>query len=225
MMYGGSPVTVANASQDVRMAFVRKVYGLFFVSILISVVAGFLTIQDRNTLIMAWDMHFPIWLVMFLIVLGFRWTKRIPGLNLFMLYLFSALGGVFLGPLCYIYDRMVPGLPLQAGVLSTAVFGGLTLYVMFTRQDFNFLGGFLFASLFALIVAGLVMMFFPVVQFMTTVYCIIGILIFAGYVLYDTSNILTRLRADEAPLGALELYLDFINLLVLIMRLLGGSRR
>lgn len=224
MMYGGEPATVANATQDARMAFVRKVYGLFFASILTSVVAGFLTIQDENTFRMAWEGHSMIWLVTFLIVLGFRWTKRIPGLNLFMLYLFSALWGVILGPLFYVYNEVAPGLPLQAGILTTAVFGGLTLYVMFTRQDFNFLGGFLFVSLIALIVAGLVMMFFHIAA-LTTVYCVVGILIFAGFVLYDTSNILTRLRTDEAPLGALELYLDFLNLLLLILRLMGGNRR
>ena len=106
-----------------------------------------------------------------------------------MLYVFSAIWGVILGPLFFIYNRMAPGLPLEAGVLTTAVFGGLTLYVMFTRQDFNFLGGFLFVALLGLIVAGLLMFFFNIAA-MTTLYCIVGVLIFAGFVLYDTSNIL-----------------------------------
>ncbi len=67
------------------------------------------------------------------------------------------------------------------------------------------------------------MMFFHIAA-LTTVYCIAGVLIFAGFVLYDTSNILNRLRSDEAAIGALDLYVDFLNLMMMIMRLLGGNR-
>lgn len=221
-MYEATPVMVANASQGERMTFVRKVYGLFFASILTSVFTGFLSIQP-GTIQTAWEMSWPVWGLMFLMVFTFRFTKKIPGLNVFMLFLFSGLGGVLLGPLCYIYNARVPGLPLEAGMLTAAVFGGLTLYVMFTRQDFNFLGGFLFTAFWTLFVAGFLMMIFHVAA-LTTVYCIAGVLIFAGFVLYDTSNILTRLRSDEAAIGALDLYVDFLNLMMMIMRLLGGNR-
>lgn len=214
--------SVAGLSQGERMTFVRKVYGLFFASILMSVITGFLSVQP-GTIQTAYDMSWPVWGLMFLMVFTFRFTKKIPGLNVFMLFLFSGLGGVLLGPLCYIYNARVPGLPLEAGMLTTAVFGGLTLYVMFTRQDFNFLGGFLFTAFWTLFAAGFLMMIFHVAA-LTTVYCVAGVLIFAGFVLYDTSNILTRLRSDEAAIGALDLYVDFLNLMMMIMRLLGGNR-
>ena len=223
MMYGAAPSTVANATQDVRMAFVRKVYGLFFVSILISVLTGWMSIQP-NTIQLAWESHWPLWMVGFLLILAMGWGKRKAGINLLLLYVFSAIMGVVFGPIFYIYEARMPGLPLEAGTLATAVFGGLTLYVFLTRQDFNFLGGFLFVSLISLIVGGMFMTLFHIAA-LHTFYCVAGILIFSGYVLYDTSRIMTRLNYDEAPIGALELYLDFLNLVLLIMSLLGGRRR
>ena len=225
MMYGSAPRAgvVAEAPQNVRMAFVRKVYGLFFVSILVTVIAGWFSLQPG---IFEFAVHsqFPLLIVGLICVFAMGFARRVPGLNLLLLYVFSAIEGLALGPLFFLYDRLAPGLPLQAGTLATAVFGGLTLYVMLTRQDFNFLGGFLFVGLIALLVAGLVMSLFHVAA-LTTVYCVVGILIFSGYVLYDTSRIMTRLNFDQAPEGALSLYLDFLNLVLLIMDLLGGRRR
>lgn len=225
MMYGSAPTpgVVAYASQDVRMAFVRKVYGLFFASILVTVIAGWFSIQP-NVIEMAWHSQSLLLIAGLICVFAMGFARRVPGLNLLLLYVFSAIEGLALGPLFYLYERVAPGLPMQAGALATAVFGGLTLYVMLTRQDFNFLGGFLFVGLIALIVAGFVMMLFHVAA-LTTVYCVVGILIFSGYVLYNTSRIMTRLNFDQAPEGALSLYLDFLNLVLLIMNLLGGRRR
>ncbi len=225
MMYGTAPMpgVVANASQSMRMAFVRKVYGLFFVSILISVFTGWQSIQP-NMLEFSITNHFMLWLAAFGLIFAMGWAKRKQGLNLILLYVFSAIMGVIVGPRFYMWEQFAPGLPAQAGVLTTAVFGGLTLYVMITRQDFNFLGSFLFVSLLALIVAGLMMSLFHIAA-LSTVYCVVGVLIFSGYVLYDTSRIMTRLSLDQAPIGALELYLDFLNILLLIMSLLGGGRR
>ena len=225
MMYGSAPTpgVVAYASQDVRMAFVRKVYGLFFASILVTVIAGWFSLQ-QGVIQFAWNNHTLLWIAALMCVFGMGFARRVPGLNLLLLYVFSALEGLILGPVFFLYNEAVPGLPMQAAALATAVFGGLTLYVMLTRQDFNFLGGFLFVGLIALIVAGFVMMLFHVAA-LTTVYCVVGILIFSGYVLYDTSRIMTRLNFDQAPEGALSLYLDFLNLVMLIMSLLGGRRR
>lgn len=225
MMYGSAPMqgTVANAPQNVRMAFVRKVYGLFFASILVTVITGWFSLQE-GVIQFAWNNHTLLWIASLICVFGMGFARRVPGLNLLLLYVFSGLIGLILGPLFFIYNEAVPGLPMQAGALATAVFGGLTLYVMLTRQDFNFLGGFLFVGLIALLVAGLVMSLFHVAA-LTTVYCVVGILIFSGYVLYDTSQIMTRLNYDQAPEGALSLYLDFLNLVLLIMDLLGGRRR
>ena len=199
--YGVAPTAVAYDTQDARMGFVRKVYGLFFLSILTSVLTGWLSIQPAF-IQTAWESHTILWLIGFAMIFAMGWGKSKPGLNMVLLYAFSAIMGVVVGPIFYIYQRIAPGVPLQAGVLATTVFGGLTLYVMLTRQDFNFLGGFLFVKPdCALLVAGIVMAVFHVAA-MSTVYCVVSILIFSGYVLYDTSRIMTRLSYDQAAIGA-----------------------
>jgi len=225
MMYGSqsAPQSVAYATQDVRMAFVRKVYGLFFASILTTVVTGFISWQP-GILQFAWDNHFILWLIGFVMIMVMSWGKNRPGLNLGLLYAFSAITGFVVGPIFWVYQEMFPGVPLEAATLATTVFGGLTAYVMMTKQDFNWLGGFLFCSLLALIVGGFLMAIFHIAA-LSTFYSIAGVLIFSGFVLFDTSRIMTRLSTDQAAIGALELYLDFLNLVLFIMRLLGGGRR
>jgi FtsH-binding integral membrane protein len=78
----------------------------------------------------------------------------------------------------------------------------------------------LWAALLALLIGGIVMMFVGS-TLLHTLYCVIGILIFSGYVLYDTSQIIQHLEPGEEVTGAIELYLDLLNLFVLIMRLLA----
>ncbi len=224
MMYG-SPIesqSVAYATQDVRMAFVRKVYGLFFASVLTTIVTSWISMQ-QGIVEVAWGLHLPLWIISFLMILAMSWGKQKSGINLVLLYAYAAIIGVVLGPVFYLYEASAPGITLEAGSLAATVMGGLTAYVMVTKQDFNWLGGFLFCALISLILAGLFLCVFHIAA-MSTLYCIAGVLIFSGFVLYDTSRILTRMTLDQAPIAALELYLDFWNLVLFILRLLGRRR-
>lgn len=225
MMYGSpmAPQSVAYATQDVRMAFVRKVYGLFFASVLTTVAISWLSMLPA-LMDFTLAMRLPFRIIAFIMVCVMAWGKQKSGLNMVLLYGYSALMGFVMGPLFWIYNQISPGATLEAGTLATLVFGGLTAYVMFTRQDFNWLGGFLFCALITLIVAGLFMCLFGVAA-MTTLYCVVGILIFSGFVLYDTSRIMTRMSLEDAPIAALELHLDFWNLVRLILFLVGGRRQ
>jgi FtsH-binding integral membrane protein len=151
-------------------------------------------------------------------------TQSTPGLNLAMLFLYSAIQGAVAGPLLTLVERYAPGIPAQAGLLTIAVFGGLTFYAFTSKKDFNFLGGMLMVGLIGLIVSGLVLIFFHS-SLMSMVYSLFGILIFSGFVLYDTSNIMKRLSPGMEVGGAIALYLDFINLFYFILRLLTSMNR
>ena len=107
---------------------------------------------------------------------------------------------------------------------SLATFGGLSLYALTSGKDFSYLGGMLFAGLIGLVVAGFVM-FFVHSSLMSMVYSVVGILIFCGFTLYDTSVILNKLGEDEAVAGAISLYLDFLNLFLMIFNLLMELNR
>ena len=107
----------------------------------------------------------------------------------------------------------------------------MSLYGYFTKRDLSSLGNILFMALIGLIIATVVNIFF----FSETFYWIItyaGVLIFVGLTIYDTQKIKRALEGMEinetsqklALLGALTLYLDFINLFLYILRILGDRR-
>lgn len=221
--YGGR--TVAYAAQDVRLAFIRKVYNLLFTSLLVTVGVGWFC--TRPAILPGMLKAFPIFLIGSLLVgFGMAFARRASGLNLALLFLYSALQGAVFGPVLFMIERFAPGIPLQAAVLTVAVFGGLSFYVLTTRKDFSYLGGALFMGLMGLVAVGLLSLFFPaMLSGLGIVYSAAGILIFGGYVLYDTSMIMNKLEPDEAVFGAMSLYLDFINLFWYILRLLMELNR
>jgi len=220
---GGFGGVVSRAPANVRAEFIRKVYNLFFTSILITVGVGWFCAQPSVMAIIL-PMRMLFWLVGFGLVLGIGWSRKANGANMGMLFAFSAVWGAILGPLVALVERFAPGVGTQAAVLTVATFGGLSLYAIQSKKDFSYLGGFLFAALIGLIVAGIVMMFFHT-PLMSMVYAAAGILIFSGFTLYDTSQIMNRLQPNEAVAGALDLYLDFINLFLFILRMLMELNR
>jgi FtsH-binding integral membrane protein len=214
---------VADAPDNVRAEFIRKTYQIFFASLLVTVGVAWFCAQPAML-----PKTVPLILPMAIagLVVGFimAFTQKKQGLNLFMLCLYSAIQGAVAGPLLFIVNRYAPGVPAQAGILTVAVFGGLTLYAMTSKKDFSFLGGMLFVGLIGLIVASIVMMFFST-PLMSMVYSVFGILIFSGFVLYDTSQIMQKMQPGEEVSGAISLYLDFINLFYFILRFLMELNR
>jgi FtsH-binding integral membrane protein len=115
--------------------------------------------------------------------------------------------------------------------ITAASFGALSLYGYTTQRDLSPIGSFLIMGLFGLILASLVAMFFPSPGF-TFVISAIGVLIFAGLTAYDTQQIKEMYSAMDdgtaagrkAVMGALRLYLDFINLFLYLLRFMGDRR-
>lgn len=217
---------VANAPADVRAEFIRKVYGLFFTSVLVTAVVGAFCAQPAVAPVL--DGMMPLLFIANIVcIIALFFARKTSGLNIGLLYLFSAVEGALLGPLLMTVNRVAPGVPAQAAFLTVGVFGGLSLYALQSRKDFSYLGGLLFAALIALLIAGFVM-FFVQSSLLNTLYCVAGVVIFCGYTLYDTSQIMHRLAPDEAIVGAISLYLDILNLFLFLLRLLlsfsGNSR-
>jgi FtsH-binding integral membrane protein len=214
---------VVYAPADVRMDFIRKVYHLFFASLLVTVGVGWFAAQPA--ILPAMLALMPLFLLGGLAcIIAMYFVRRTTGINVALLYVYAALQGAIFGPLLMLLDRTAPGVPAQAALLTVATFGGLSLYVLQTKRDFSYLGGFLFVGITALIVAGIVMWFVHS-TLLHTVYALGGVLLFCGYTLYDTSVIMNRLGPDEAVAGAVSLYLDFLNLFLFILNLLMDLNR
>jgi len=155
-----------------------------------------------------------------LVSLGFLWWKRHSHpLNMVLLSVFTLFEAFTLGIVVGFYDQVIV---LQAIVITLGVFLGLTLFTFQTKYDFSGMGPYLFGGLLVLMMTGIVGIFIPFGSTMDLIYALGGTLLFSGYIVYDTFLITKKLSPDEAIMGAISLYLDFINLFLSILRLLNN---
>lgn len=141
-----------------------------------------------------------------------------------MLVIFAAVQGLLFGPICYAYTQ--ESLGLTFGV-TAGMFGGMSLFGYFTKRDLSAWGRGLFMALIGLIIAGIANCFWGNGT-SDLVISGIGVIVFAGFTAYDTQMLLVQglctsgeEREKGAILGALNLYLDFINLFLYLLRFLG----
>lgn len=220
------PVSLASAGT--RMDFIRKTYVLFMAGIVAAIVMGAITISVPPLFYAALAL-LKMPLLALLLLLGSVWIatalSRTEGLNYVALFGFTAFIGFWITPLLALYAQAAPGILTQAAVLTLLIFGSLTTYVFVTRKDFSFLGGMLFVGLIALIGGGLLNIFW-FKSSAADYWMAWGILlIFSGYVLFDTSRIIHRYDENSYCTAALALFLDFFNMFLAILRILYGSRR
>lgn len=212
---------VASASERERAEFVRSVYRVFLLSLGVTVLTGWLTAQPA-VLPAVLPMLGGVVLLGFVAGLAMAFASRVPGVNLALLLVYSAFQGAVVGPVLVLVERTTPGVGANAAVLTLAIFGALTGYTLISRRDFSYLGGFLFAALIGLVVSGFVLLFLQAPA-LGLLYSYAGAVIFCGYILYDTSQIMHRLRPEESVSGAIALYLDLVNLFWFILRILRSN--
>lgn len=139
---------------------------------------------------------------------------------------FSAIMGL---SLAYIFQVYVAADIVRVFFITAATFGALSLYGYTTPRSLSAWGSFLFMGLVGIIIASVVNLFLAS-NAITFAVSVLGVLIFAGLTAYDTQRIKEMyLEADDsettgkkAILGALSLYLDFLNLFLMLLRLLGN---
>ena len=149
------------------------------------------------------------------------------GMAQMMFWLFAAVMGASLSSIFIIYTHQSI---VQVFFISAAAFAGLSLYGYTTKKDLSGWGSFLIMGVIGIVIAALVNLFLQssALQFAISV---IGVLVFAGLTAYDTQRIKdgyyevagnAELAAKTAIMGALSLYLDFINMFVMMLSLFGN---
>jgi len=128
---------------------------------------------------------------------------------------------VIISPLLYIIGKTNPNSIFQAGVLTVGIFGGLTAYVFLSNRDFSFLRGMVTVGLIVVILAGLLNILFVGSLGLGFALAVATLLLFSGFVLYDTSRIIRRYPTTEYVSGALDLYLDALNIFLAMLRILN----
>ena len=168
------------------------------------------------------------------LVISFTMVRRLEkmavGTAIGLFVLFSALFGFTLS--IYLLAFHVTSVVL-CFLLTAVYFGALAAYGYFTKRDLSNLRTILFSGLIFLIIFGLLSMFIPALDVFDRVVCMIGIATFLGWTAYDTQKIKVyynyysvspEMLAKASIFSALQLYLDFINLFLYLLRFLGNKR-
>jgi len=143
-------------------------------------------------------------------------------------WIFASLMGLSLSWILLVYTGASVA---RVFFITSATFGAMSIYGYTTKRDLTKLGSFLFMGLIGIIIASLVNIFLKSTM-MYFVISILGVLIFVGLTAYDTQKIknmyvasdTSELIGKKAVMGALTLYLDFINLFIMLLRLFGQRR-
>ena len=173
------------------------------------------------------------WVVMlsplaFVLVLSFGIHKMQTSTAQAVFWAFAAVMGLSMASIFIQYT----GLSIaRVFFISAATFAGMSLYGYTTKRDLSGFGSFLFMGLIGIVIASLVNLFLQSTA-MHFVISVIGVLVFVGLTAYDTQRIKATYNeldsADthtkKAIYGALSLYLDFINLFLMLLRLFGDRR-
>jgi len=165
------------------------------------------------------------------LIISFAINRLAPPVALGLFFLYSGLTGLTLSTVFLIYDLGTIGLAFGA---ASSLFAGLALVGLTTKKDLTSLGPILFASLLGLIVASVANWFLQS-SLLEWVVSFAGVIIFAGLTVYDSKKIKDMtsdavLQGDALVVqrvgivGALKLYLDFLNMFLFILRLVGGRK-
>ncbi len=160
-------------------------------------------------------------------------TRTKPMLSLALLYALSVLEGLLMGPLL---GSIARGYPMgstiigEAAGLAALLVAGLGTYVWISGKDFGGIGKFLLVGLISLLVVGVIGIFAHFSAGVHLLYAVVGAALFAGFTLYDFSNIKHRFGPDDYVIATVSLYLDFLNLFMFLLQILmslsgGGSSR
>jgi len=217
--------------EGLRLAM-RRVYlwmtaGLI-VTAMIALVAQSLPVTLMSVLIL------PAIIVELIVVIGLSALvqRMSPTIALLAFLFYAALNGITLTPIFWVYTRTGIAFSFFA---TASMFAAMTIIGYTTRTDLTKFGSLLMMGLVGMILASVINLFFAssvlywIVSFM-------GVLLFVGLTAYDTQRIKTMtmqvmsegntdVESRVGVIGALRLYLDFINLFLLILRFAGGRRK
>ncbi len=208
----------------------RKVYAKMTLGLLLTALSSFLVLSSETLLSLLFSSTATIW-ILFAVELGLviYLSARIEKLSTttatIMFYLYSIINGIALSPIFIAYT----GVSIATTFAITAgTFGAMAVFGYVTRQDLTKFGHYLFMALIGLIICGVVNLFLHN-STMDLLISGAGVLIFVGLTAWDTQMI-KRMAAEADPtmmgkvatMGALSLYLDFINLFLHLLRFFGN---
>jgi uncharacterized protein len=226
-------ISISRVETEQRL-FMIKVYGWMAVALTVTGFTSMLVASSHALLELIYGNSFVFFALIIgeVLLVGYLVTavrKMSVQAATFAFIGYSVLNGVTLSFIFMVYTESSIA---STFFITAGTFGVMSVYGYFTKRDLASLGGFMSMGLIGLVIASIVNIFLQneTVYWMTTY---IGVLIFVGLTAYDTQkikemNIIGNEGTDEdkkeAIMGALSLYLDFINLFIMLLRIFGNRK-
>ncbi|PKK82382.1 MAG: hypothetical protein CVT49_13910 [candidate division Zixibacteria bacterium HGW-Zixibacteria-1] len=217
-----------------QKTFITKVYGWMSLALVVTSLVAMFTVSTPQLINAIMDSKFLFYAlligeVLLVIYLSAAIQKMSAGTATLVFLLYSAINGLTLSIIFVLFTSE----SIASTFMITAVtFGAMSIYGYFTKRDLTTIGNLAFMALIGLIIASVVNIFWHnSTLYWITTYA--GVLIFVALTAYDTQKIKKMSRSEEegteqskkmAIMGALALYLDFINLFLMLLRIFGKRR-
>ena len=230
-------LSVLQNTQARANGLLKHVYGYMFVGLLLTSVFSFLVSQSRRAVAFIYSNPFvTILLCVAELALVFYLSSRIERISMrsaqLCFFAYSVLTGVTLSSVFLVYTGASIA---KAFVTTCLMFGGLTVYAGVTKRNIASWGTYLMMGLWGIIIAGAINMFFGF-RSVDLLISVLGVVVFLGLTVYDTKRVLdmnreygSEMTEDEyvklGVIGALNLYLDFLNIFLYLLRLFSSSSR
>lgn len=226
--YGPQSMTMAQSVTKVM----RGVYLRMCAALVVTALTALLVAADGSLVYMMATNRILFWGLLIaefgvVIALAGALHKMSTGVASLLFYAYAVLNGIVFSMLFYVFD--IASLA-QTFFITAGVFGAMTVYGYFTKSDLSKIGSILVMALFGLIICIIVNIFLKS-SGLDWIISFAGVAIFIGLTAWDTQKIKQMIAYDGgantgkiATLGALSLYLDFINLFLYLLRFFGGSR-
>jgi FtsH-binding integral membrane protein len=210
--------------------FIRSVYAWMFGGLILTALAALWVVSSTSMqqLIFGTPLRWVLLIaeVGLVMYMSFRITRMSPGAAASVFLVFSLLNGLTLSSIFFVYAAADIYL---AFFTAAGMFGAMSVYGMVTKRDLTSLGSFMFMGLIGILICSVINIFLKSSALGFAI-SLIGVFVFLGLTAYDTQKLKAyatapELRENLAVYGALALYLDFINLFLMLLRLFGGNRR
>lgn len=219
--------TTYRSAEQINTAMSR-VYGHMGLAIVTSMIVSFL-VGTSPALLAFFFTGAMKWIVIFaplvaILAVTFAMDKFSKGALILFLHGFAALMGLSFATIFALYSM---GSIVSAFMSAAILFGVMSFYGYFTKKNLDSIGQFLFVGLIAIIIASIVNIFIGSTIFQMVISAI-SIIVFLGLTAYDTQKIRELVSIDsdgkDEVIGALNLYLDFINLFISLLQLFGSRK-
>jgi FtsH-binding integral membrane protein len=214
---------------QLRLGFIRKVYGILSAQLLLTVLLCGLTFINpvrafyQQNVTLFW-ICLALSLFMVCPLICCRSVARTTPINYVFLGVWTFCEGYMVATCCSFYS---PEIVITAATLTCAITLALTVYACTTKTDFTFMGGMLYVGCVLLIFFGLFSFLFGSV--LNTLYCVLGVFLFSLYLIYDTQLVMGKFgneyEIDDYIIAALMIYIDIIQIFMYLLELFGKNNR